>query len=98
MRLLIRQITINTRENVIEFEIKSLEKSVVKEYKDKKTKSIFYDETRNNYLVTSGKEKFKINNFLVILDRLLIELNKRRIAYHNIYVSHLILLSPSLKV
>jgi len=44
-----------TRENFDEFEIKSFEKSVVKEFNDKKTKTIFYDETRINDLVTSGK-------------------------------------------
>lgn len=83
------QLVTNTRENFDEFEKKAIEKSVTKEYKDlktrKKIKSIFYDETRHNDLITSGREKFKIDTFLVILDHLLNELNKRRAAYQNFF-------------
>lgn len=68
------QLITNTRENFDKFERKAIEKSVRKEYKDlktgKKIKSIFYDETRHNDLITSGREKFKIDTFLVILDHL----------------------------
>lgn len=85
------QLVTNTRENFDEFEKKAIEKSVTKEYKDlktrKKIKSIFYDETRHNDLITSGREKFKIDTFLVILDHLLNELNKRRAAYQNFFFS-----------
>lgn len=62
----------------------------------KKIKSIFYDETGHNDLITSGREKFKIDTCLVILDRLLNELNKRRAAYQFFFSFAFIVMLESL--
>jgi hypothetical protein len=72
-------------------EEKAIEKSKVCEYEDnfkrKKKRMLRNDETREQSETETnlnGREKFKVNTFLVIVDRLLSELSKRKTVYEEL--------------
>ncbi|CAG9793083.1 unnamed protein product [Diatraea saccharalis] len=84
------QIISAERENFYKYEQQALELSLVKEY-EKDTKRIrkrklTADESADDITFSlSGRETFRVAVYLVIIDRLVVELQKRREAYSNFY-------------
>lgn len=61
--------------------ITSAELSYHDEGRRHKKRKVFFDETPDNEVVLSGKQKFVVNTMNVVCDRLIAELNKRMDAY-----------------
>ena len=59
------------------------------DYDDKnkraKKRKLFHDETPEEVKVSDCRENFRVNTYLVIIDRLLSEIKKRKAAYTNVY-------------
>ncbi|KAI0231571.1 hypothetical protein LSAT2_018068 [Lamellibrachia satsuma] len=56
------------------------------ENKRAKKRKLFHDETPDEVKVSDCRENFRVNTYLVIIDRLLSEIKKRKAAYTNVYV------------
>ena len=50
-----------------------------------KKRKLFHDETPEEVKVSDCRENFRVNTYLVIIDRLLSEIKKRKAAYTNVY-------------
>lgn len=78
----------DTREKFDEIEEKAIKISVAEEFEDeikrKKKRKLRADESEEGLRIT-GREKLRVSTFLVIVDRLLCELRKRREAYHRFH-------------
>ncbi|KAF0688590.1 zinc finger MYM-type protein 1-like, partial [Aphis craccivora] len=76
------------RNNYDLYEKKSIEISEIKEYKTqinrKKKRKILYDESHENESQLNSKDVFKSQTYIPIMDSLISELNKRKIAYEDI--------------
>lgn len=72
-------------DNFDEFEKKAILRAQIKEYKTtisrKKKRTIPYDESRQDDVQLTGRNHFRINTYLTIIDKLNNELQKRREAY-----------------
>ena len=55
------------------------------ENKRAKKRKLFHDETPEKVKVSDCRENFRVNTYLVITDRLLSEIKKRKAAYTNVY-------------
>ena len=55
------------------------------ENKRAKKRKLFHDETPEEVKVSDCPENFRMNTYLVIIDRLLSEIKKRKAAYTNVY-------------
>ena len=50
-----------------------------------KKRKLFHDDTPEEVKVSDCRENFRVNTYLVIIDRLLSEIKKRKAAYMNVY-------------
>lgn len=76
----------NELENFKYFEEMAMEVSVIKEYenetsKRKRKRKIFADKTPEEEIEIIASEHFKVQTYIVIIDRLSTELEKRQVAY-----------------
>ena len=55
------------------------------ENKRAKKRKLFHDETSEEVKVSDCRENFRVNTYLVIIDRLLSEIKKQKAAYTNVY-------------
>ena len=55
------------------------------ENKRAEKRKLFHDETPEEFKVSDCRENFRVNTYLVIIDRLLSEIKKRKAAYTNAY-------------
>ena len=55
------------------------------ENKRAKKRKLFYDETPEEVKVSDCRENFRVNTYLVFIDRLLSKIKKRKTAYTNVY-------------
>jgi hypothetical protein len=81
------EFVIAERENFTYFEESAIKMSELKQYqgdiKRQPKRRKFADETLNKEIETTSRDSFKVNTFLVILDRLRAELERRHNAYLN---------------
>jgi hypothetical protein len=81
------EFVIAERENFTYFEENAIKMSELKQYqgdiKRQPKRRKFADETLNKEIETTSRDSFKVNTFLVILDRLRAELERRHNAYLN---------------
>ena len=55
------------------------------ENKRAKKRKLFHDETPEEVKMSDCREKFRVNTYLLVIDRLLSEIKKRKAAYTNVY-------------
>lgn len=84
----LRKFFIAERENFKYFEEKAIELSVSKEYtreikKRQPKRKKRFDETPDEDIGIAASDYFRVNTFLVVIDRLISELAKRQEAYHG---------------
>lgn len=84
----LRKFFVAERENFKYFEEKAMEISVSKQYttengKRQPTRKKRFDETSEEVITMTASETFRVNTFLVLIDRLVSELEKRQKAYHE---------------
>ncbi|GBP21243.1 hypothetical protein EVAR_84370_1 [Eumeta japonica] len=84
----LRKFFVAERQNFEYFEEKAMELSVSKQYtteigKRQPTRKKRFDDTSEEVNTTTASEIFRVNTFLILMDRLVSELEKRQKAYNG---------------